>query len=172
VIAGPPRPISVRRLASEEWAVLRVLRLAMLYESPLAYDTSRDAAEATDEDGWRKWLHRGEDGGRSVWAAFGPEPVGMVAAESDGQVCHIGAVWTAPSWRGLGAVGLLLDAAEMWAWETRCAVCVLGVAEENPARMLYERRGYVATGKRHRTRHGTMEVELEKPAGTPSTPRG
>jgi GNAT superfamily N-acetyltransferase len=140
----------------------------MLTDSPAAFDADYDAAHNLIDAGWRDWIGTGSgDHRRAVWIAEADnEPVGTVAAGVVADECRIGALWVAPSARGAGVGGALLDAAETWCHDAGCRWNALSVSEENiDAQRLYIGRGYEFTGASKPTRWGHRELHMRKPAG-------
>ncbi|HVL85620.1 MAG TPA: GNAT family N-acetyltransferase [Pseudonocardia sp.] len=136
----------VRRLGSDEWALLRDLRLAALRDAPHAF-ASTHAREAGDtEDAWR------ERAGAHAWfvAEAGGEAVGLVAgAARDGAAAHVLSMWVHPRHRGRGIGAALVAAVCDWAAARAATQVTLWVADGNDAATrCYARAGFVPTGRR------------------------
>jgi GNAT superfamily N-acetyltransferase len=137
---------TVRLLTPEDWLTYREIRLAMLQESPGAFGSRYADAVTFDEDTWRGRLtscdhHLAELGGRAVGAAGLYVEKGL-AAQAD----LIG-MWVRPQARGRSVGALLVQAVLDRAAALGCDRVRLEVVDGNePARRLYERMGFVATG--------------------------
>lgn len=132
--------IEIRRLASDEWQVLRQVRLAALTDSPRAFWTSVEAESQVTEAEWRR---RAE--GASFVAFDLDTPVGMVAGVVDGDGRHLlVGLWVEPAHRGLGVARPLISAVLDWARADAASSVSLGVAEDNvAAEQMYLRMGFV-----------------------------
>jgi GNAT superfamily N-acetyltransferase len=137
---------TVRLLTPEDWRTYREIRLAMLQESPGAFSSRYADAVTFDEDTWRSRLtscdyHLAELDGDPVGAAGLSVGQGPVA-----QADLIG-MWVRPQARGRSVGALLVQAVLDRAAERGCDRVCLEVVDGNaPARRLYERMGFVATG--------------------------
>jgi len=70
-------------------------------------------------------------------------------------------MWVDPAWRGRGVGRLVLDAVVGWARQHGLRVHLHVQAENAPARSLYERYGFVATGETSPLRPGSaLRIEL------------
>lgn len=132
--------IEVRRLTSDDWQVLRQVRLSALAESPLAFWTSVEAESRVSEEEWRA-----RAGAASFVAYDGASPIAMAAGvvDQDGRHLLVG-LWVAPSHRGRGVARPLVDAVVEWARADGATSLSLGVAEDNvDAEAMYVRWGFV-----------------------------
>lgn len=76
---------------------------------------------------------------------------------------HLSSMWVAPELRGQGVGVRLIDALEQEARRLGESELVLRVVAENePARRLYARVGFVDNGGRHMTSRGQQEIEMAK----------
>lgn len=151
----------VRRVRPQEWRALRTLRLAALAGEPTAFWTTHDEAAARPDSWWRDYATG------SIWVADAGDGrlVGMAAWFLDGHEPHVVAVWVEPDRRGTGDADELMSAVEADIATAGHRHAKLWVNEANPrARRLYERRGYVATGRRMpmQPHPGVIEIELTK----------
>lgn len=144
---GWDEPVHVRRLAAQDWADLRSVRLAMLLDTPLAYGSTYEREREYPEQLWRE---RAEG---LTWMAFsGTRPVGSVTLYADpdrppGEIWLVG-MWVAAHARGSGAAQALVEVAVAQARADGLERVVLEVAENNPrARAAYSRMGFVETGE-------------------------
>jgi ribosomal protein S18 acetylase RimI-like enzyme len=86
---------------------------------------------------------------------------------------EIVAMWVDPAHRGRGVGAELIDELVRWARSEGSPSIALWVAENNdPARRLYERCGFVATGERDVMRPGVDQVRMRQStaANRPKTP--
>jgi len=146
--------IVVRRVTEDDWSLLRAVRLEMLTDSPDAYLERVVDAEPRTEAEWRFRSNRGSSGPTDLaLAAEHPDQpdrwVGYLACfvDSPGQG-HVVSVYVAPSQRGTGLAGQLLDGVIDWArGEAGLDRLHLHVHEDNArARALYRRYGFTETG--------------------------
>lgn len=135
----------VRRLGTEEWRLLREVRLRALADAPYAFGSTREE-EAAREDEW--WVTSLTTLGWFV-AMNGAEASGVIAAipRDESGDHHVISTWVAPERRGSGVAHQLVAAVVAWACDQGASGLVLDVAENNPrARRFYEKTGFVATG--------------------------
>jgi GNAT superfamily N-acetyltransferase len=140
--------IEIRRVDPDEWAKVRKIRLAGLLESPDWFWGTYDEEVNKPESWWRDFIETG------AWfiAHEADRPVGIAAAirapeleESDRQLISM---WVEPEARDRGIGAKLIDAVKTWARGSGVRGLQLQVAEENrAATRLYERCGFVATGR-------------------------
>ena len=164
-----PDDVVVRRVAEDDWAALRAVRLEMLADTPIAYlETVADAA-ARGEGEWRFRAHRGSSGATDLGLAAEPTGspgrwVGYLACfvDAPGQG-HVVSVYVAPSHRGTGVAADLLDAVRRWArTEAGLNRLHLFVHEDNDrARAFYRRCGFTETGFREPYAPDPSASELE-----------
>ncbi len=134
---------TVRLLTPEDWQTYREIRLAMLHESPGAFGSRYADAVTFEEDTWRGRLttcdhHLAEVAGRAVGAA------GLSVEDGVGDLIGM---WVRPQARGRSVGALLVQAVLDRAAVLGCDRVRLDVVDGNgPARRLYERMGFVATG--------------------------
>ncbi len=139
--------IRIRPLTEGDWALLRDVRLAALRDAPSAFGSTHAHEAAFDASTWRE---RAARPGRFV-AVDGDEPVGLAAGlafdELPADERHLVSMWVAPRARGQGVGGLLVSAVVSWARSegaARLSLCV--VVDNQPARAVYSRAGFVPTG--------------------------
>jgi ribosomal protein S18 acetylase RimI-like enzyme len=136
--------ILVRRLAEEDWHLLRELRLTALQDAPEAFWATHAQEVGWDEAAWRTRLRD-----RAVFAGYRDgQPVGLVGGYVDTEGdADLAMMWVHPAARGSGLAGLLVDTVLEWARARELPRVRLWVADQNTsARRLYERRGFVPTG--------------------------
>jgi ribosomal protein S18 acetylase RimI-like enzyme len=146
--------VRVRRVAEDDWPLLREVRLEMLRDTPLAYLETLADAEPRTEAEWRFRSNRGSSGPTDLaLAAEDPgQPdrwVGYLACfvDSPGQG-HVVSVYVTPSQRGTGLAAQLLDGVVEWArGEAGLDRLHLYVHENNArAHAFYRRYGFTDTG--------------------------
>jgi RimJ/RimL family protein N-acetyltransferase len=143
-----PRMMEVRRVAPDEWAVLRDVRLRALADAPHAFASTSAREVAFDEREWRARIDRGP-----WWLArIDGVPVGLVAAfrtDEEPPVAHLVSLWVDPAFRGSAAATSLVEAVCVWAAATGARTVSLWVADGNDrARRFYARLGFTGTGER------------------------
>lgn len=147
--------VRIRRLEAHEQALFKELRLRALADAPDAFGETHADALARPDSYWANLTHSVTDPRRHVMfvAEDGPAPVGLVfglrdADRADGG--RLGGMWVAPEARARGVGRALSEAVIDWARSqgfTRLALWV--TASSPPAVTLYERQGFVATGRRN-----------------------
>jgi GNAT superfamily N-acetyltransferase len=165
-------------LTPDDWRQWRSLRLQALAEAPSAFGSLLADAERFEEADWRRRLSE-----RAVFAAFSDgTDAGQAAGQAAGVAgamqgdeptcCDLVSMWVRPDARGRGVGDALVAAVLCWAGEHGYAHVQLWVIEGNrPARRLYERHGFAATGQRQRVVPGDtsrFEIEMTRPSGGPS----
>ncbi|WP_345646984.1 GNAT family N-acetyltransferase [Streptomyces siamensis] len=173
----------IRSIRSDEWALVKELRLAAL-QDPVAHlaflETYEDAASKSDAF-WQERaagaaegttarqqiVAEAEDG---VWAgsvtvlveeAGTQDPFGTAVEQSQG---HLVGVFVRPEHRGseAGVTGALFDAALEWSWGIGLDRVRLFVHEKNArAEAFYRKVGFVATGGTAPVPGAPGELELE-----------
>ncbi len=150
--------IVVTRLASDDWAVLRAVRLAALANAPEAFASTYARELAFHETEWRRRI--------STFPSFvawqSGEPVGLVgvvnqavieAAQGTKQRWELVSMWVSPEARGTGAADLLVSAVVDAVKAVHADRVTLWVAADNArARAFYLRLGFTPTGARQEFR--------------------
>jgi GNAT superfamily N-acetyltransferase len=142
--------VLVRPTTMADWPVLRDIRLQALRDAPHAFSSTYAGESAFDESVWHQRATR--DGS---FIAFIPEVSASGAAglagglqEAPG-VVELISMFVRPQARGHGVGEALIDAVVRWARDKGADSVHLWVTETNkPARRLYERCGFTATGER------------------------
>lgn len=139
----------MRRLAPDDWELLRVLRLAALLDAPQSFASTHERERADAEEQWRE---------RARWAAWfavcvDGEAVGLAggAGSPDGLAGrrHLVGMWVHPEHRGSRLASVLVEAVREWAVADGAQELALWVADGNaPAARAYSRAGFVPTGRR------------------------
>jgi ribosomal protein S18 acetylase RimI-like enzyme len=137
---------TVRRLGPDDWQTLREIRLSALADSPDAFGSTLERERAFGEDDWRRRASG------PVVVVDDPGPVSMGGTFlADDDVLHLWGMWTHPEHRGRGHAHAVLDALVPADREVR-----LDVNVANPgARAVYERYGFVRTGRLQPLRPGS-----------------
>jgi RimJ/RimL family protein N-acetyltransferase len=135
---------------------LRALRLAALRDAPEAFSASLAEDEARRARDWE--MLAGGPGAVFVAGDF----EGMAGVFLEGGEPRLWGMWVAPAARGRGVGGALTQAVVEWARVRALETLRLTVMEDAPAaRALYERAGFVATGRSGR--EVAMELALHPP---------
>ena len=153
--------VVVRRIRADEGAVLRVVRLGALAESPSAFGSTY-ATEAPRSDGeWDERARAGAAGADRVtfFAVDGTDVVGLVGGyrpTPDIVTVELVSMWTSPAARRAGVGRALVAAVVDWAVSTGAEAVGLWVTRGNePAVALYRSAGFVATGEHQRVSKDT-----------------
>lgn len=171
-------PVEIRRVAADDWALLRTVRLAALEEAPTAFGSTLAREADLGDDVWRRRAAEGAEAVRSVTflAERDGDVVGLVIGVRDvaGEgTSGLYSLWVAPSARGRGVAAALVGAVVDWARAAGSRRLVLDVTEHNEAALsLYARLGFRSTGrsKPWPSQAGLREIELVLELGgtTPS----
>ncbi|MFC4139449.1 MULTISPECIES: GNAT family N-acetyltransferase [unclassified Microbacterium] len=148
--------VEVRRVAPDEWAEVKALRLRALGDAVahLAFLDTLEHASAQPDAFWQE---------RTRNAASGDQAAQFVAIADDGEwfgsatvIDHrdhpgsglVVGVYVADGHRGAGTIEALFDAAASWARSTGRSALYLEVHVDNHrAQRAYERWGFVRTGE-------------------------
>jgi ribosomal protein S18 acetylase RimI-like enzyme len=145
--------LQVRRLAADEWAQLRVARLAALAEAPYAFGSTLAQEQQFTERTWRERAGRGNT--FSAWC--GDTIIGLATGIDAGDDWHLVGMWVSPKLRGAGVADRLVAAVCELARQSGATSVTLWVTEVNDrARAFYRRVGFAPTGRR-------QLVRLEEP---------
>jgi GNAT superfamily N-acetyltransferase len=150
--------VAVRRLAPDDWAIQRDLRLAALAEAPSAFLTTLAQAQKYPEQLWRDRIADNPH----FLADVDGQPSGMAVGRLvDGRPEVVG-VWVRPAARGSGAIEALLDAVSAWAAGCGHGQLGLWVVDGNVrAERAYARYGFTRTGRTQPVPRRPDDVELE-----------
>jgi len=139
---------TVRQVGTDDWQVVRDLRLQALGCDAYAFGSTLQGEESFSRRDWHEFLRR------FAWfvADDGTQDVGVVAGLIGEDVapgsCEVISMWVAPPARGSGTGEGLIDAVRKWARDAGASTLVLRVADGNErARRFYERIGFVPTGR-------------------------
>ena len=141
--------VGVLVLDAHDWQLWRKLRRAALAEAPTVFGSTLEdwSGQGDTEERWRGRL---EGVALNRVLTLGDEPVGIVSATApgaDGAVQLI-SLWVSPAGRGHGVGDEAVRQVVAWARrEHPGSPVVLSVKIDNePARRLYERQGFVDAG--------------------------
>lgn len=156
--------LTVCRLVAADWQAYRAIRLAMLEESPSAFGSTHAEVASFDEQLWRQRLADNF----VILALMGTRPAGSVMYSEYGLTDPgdgaLYGMWVDPGLRGAGVGRALVDAGIAQARAAGRRRLVLHIVSGNDAAgRLYERAGFVRTGRTVPYRHddGVVEVEME-----------
>ena len=154
---------SVRRLAADEAALLRDLRLRALRDAPMAFGSTLAREEAFTPDVWATRAAAGAAGVEQVLFVAEPE-AGLAMGrldDEDPEVAGLYAIWVGPQARGTGAGRALVEAVIAWATERGARRLTTSVTEGNAAgAALYAAAGFADTGRREPLGHSDGVVAV------------
>jgi ribosomal protein S18 acetylase RimI-like enzyme len=154
--------VTVCRLVADEWQTYRAMRLAMLLQSPSAFGGTHQEAVDNHEQIWQQRLRDNV----VLLARVGPTPAGSAMYSTFGQSdpgdCALFGMWVDPRFRGAGVGRALVDAVVAQARVAHKRRVVLHVVSRNTsATDLYERAGFLPTGRTVPYPHDDQVVEVE-----------
>jgi ribosomal protein S18 acetylase RimI-like enzyme len=158
------RTVTVGRLHAEHWQTYRAIRLAMLKESPSAFGGTYEESASNAEADWKQRLTDNvvllaqTDGSAAGSAMY------SVRGVSDPVDCCMYGMWVDPHFRRARVGQILVKAVLAQARSAGKRRVILHVVVDNlGAKALYEREGFVATGrsKPHPHIDQLSEVEME-----------
>jgi predicted GNAT family acetyltransferase len=149
----------IRRLGPEDWGLLRRARLDALRDAPEAFGEKYEDAFGLAVEDWRNRLIN-----VNWWVAEYNETVASMAAlklRHSTNVYDLMSVWTRPEMRRLGLAEQVIQSAIPATTQQHGERVVLFVVADNmPARRMYEKAGFVATGKSKPIDNGGTEIEM------------
>ena len=146
--------IELRPLREDEAPQLRDLRLRALQDAPAAFAASFEGGRALPREAWSEWATMGapSTNGLTVVAVDGDEWLGMTVGRLLDDRPHsawLEALWIDPSVRRSDLGTRLIEAVAAWSRGRGARTLELSVTDNNePAKGLYRRCGFVATGRR------------------------
>ena len=160
--------VTVLRLVADDWQAYRLIRLAMLQESPRSFGSTHARAASFDEPLWRQRLADNA----VMLAVVGTTPAGSAMYSEFGMTdpgdCSLFGMWVNPRFRGAGVGRALVDAVIAQARTAgKRRVVLRVVADNDPAAGLYAGTGFVPTGRTvpcaqdEQTDNQVVEVEME-----------
>jgi ribosomal protein S18 acetylase RimI-like enzyme len=152
VVTTRKQVMTIHRVETPEWEVLRDIRLRALADSPDAFGSTLERELAFDEAMWRSRCVTST----SYLAECDGVTCGLVAAfcptgdstETERSSLELVSMWVAPQYRRRGIAAQLVNEVLELARREHAESVTLWVAEGNGAAgALYERLGFVRTGK-------------------------
>ena len=138
----------VIRIRSDQWRILRDVRLRALEEALYAFGTTlAEGLKRTDRD----WQDMARDhatlSGRAYFMAYvGDNPCGMAGCyRTAPDTVVLTAMWVAPEVRGQKIGEQIVRAVIKWAREGGATKLEAWVSENNPARFFYQKVGFEET---------------------------
>ena len=156
-IQTPRGPIIIRTTTIADAPALRDLRLEALRTVSFAFGSSFEEESQFPDDEWQRRAARGDGSGpQATYVLVDPaEPSKLVGITGisrgtrlkDKHSATIWSVYVRPAWRGLRLSDALIESCVSWAAERGVKIARLSVTTTNmPARVCYERCGFVITG--------------------------
>lgn len=143
----------IRRIAPDDWLLLKEVRLAALADSPDAFSATLAEAEAYDNNVWRTRAESGSVGPHQatfLLAADQQPALGMITgltSRDSPNTCQLVSTWVAPSVRGRGYGKALTSTLIRWATESGFTRIQLWVTTTNHSAIrLYESTGFAPAG--------------------------
>jgi GNAT superfamily N-acetyltransferase len=142
--------VLVREVVAGDWEAFRDIRLEALRDTPEAFGSTHQREVAFVEADWQRRIARPGNFLGYLPEASATEPVGLVGAlEEDPGIFELVSMYVRPPARGRGVGEALIATVVDWAAARNAKSVHLWVTETNkPARLLYERSGFVLTGER------------------------
>lgn len=131
------------RIGPEGWREFREVRLASLADSPAAFGARHADWVDADEQRWRARLI---DVPFTVVARSDGERVGVACGAQSGDVVELISMWVAPSKRGAGLGGRLIDQVVAWAEARGQRTCLMVRDDNVGAIRAYTRAGFIDHG--------------------------
>ncbi len=138
----------VTRIRSDQWQILRDVRLRALEDAPYAFGTTlAEGEKRTDRD----WQDVARDhatlSDRAYFMAYvGGNPCGMAGCyRTTSDTVVLTAMWVAPEFREQKIGEQIVRAVIKWAREGGATTLEAWVSENNPARFFYEKIGFKET---------------------------
>ena len=143
---------SIRPLRTDEWGLLRELRIRALMDAPEAFAQTIGEIQDEPETYWQQLAKNLHLSHHEFFIAFlDEEPIGITYGHLeavDRHVAQVGSMWVSPMARGKGIGKQLLHRAMSWATAQGAQRMGLWVTAGNsPATKLYKSSGFVPTGK-------------------------
>ena len=134
--------MDIRLTKTEDWMLLKQVRLAALLDTPTAFGVSyQTAVKYTDQ----QWRDRASSAGTAFWLAFDSDkPIGMIGAGVSGaNRYNLIGMWIEASARGSGVAAQLVDAVKARALAQGFDGVFLDVSPENArAAYFYLKQGF------------------------------
>ncbi len=139
----------VNRIRSDQWRILRDVRLRALEEAPYAFGTTLvEGQKRTDRD-WQDMVRdHATLADRAYFMAYVEDnPCGMAGCyRTASDTVMLTAMWVAPEFRGQKIGEQIVRAVIEWAGAGGASTIEAWVSENNPARFFYKKIGFEETG--------------------------
>ena len=146
----------IRRIEPGDWKLLRDVRLRALREDPDAFLATYAQESAYPDSTWQERASQPHGASFVVAGAEGADGLATGLLHAGGTVAVLVGMWVAPTLRGTGVAGELVEHVVEWSRVRGAQRVVLSVEGNNErAARLYERCGF---------------VELSDPADLPYEP--
>ncbi len=142
--------VLVREVTAGDWEALRGIRLEALRDAPEAFGSTFEREVVFAEADWQRRIARGGNFLGYLPEASATEPAGLIGGfQADPATVELVSMYVRPRARGRGVGEALIATVIDWAEARNATTVHLWVTETNkPARLLYERCGFVLTGER------------------------
>jgi GNAT superfamily N-acetyltransferase len=140
--------VLVREITTDDWELMRDVRLAALADAPYAFGSTYAREVGFTEAQWRGRINE-----RSVtFFAYDESddvaPAGLAGVYVAETAPDVVSMWVRPGSRGRGVGEALIGATAAWATARSFSTLFLWVTQSNaPARRLYTRCGFTPTGE-------------------------
>ncbi len=149
---GYAAAVVVRRIAADDWRLLREVRLESLRDAPEAFGQTYENASREPDSEWQSAARASAKGDSRAWFIAFADDGADGAGVADGVVqarrrppsdCLVFSMWVRPGARRTGTGHALLDAVEQWArgWGGRRIVLWVFGANEG-AQLFYARTDF------------------------------
>lgn len=163
VVVDMSMTVHVRRIAPDDGARLRGVRLAALRDAPESFWQTVAGESALPPEDWtaRALRNSAGDAHATFLLETGGDPIGMVEAHQPSlapEFRELAGMWVAPAVRGTGAAYALLETALNWARTVGAIGVRLWVIPTNTAAVrFYTRHGFEPVGD--------LQPDTDDPAG-------
>ena len=140
--------LAVTRIRSDQWRILRDVRLRALEEAPYAFGTTlAEGLKRTDRDCQDMARDHATLSDRAYFMAYVEDnPCGMAGCyRRTSDIVVLTAMWVAPEVRGQKIGEQIVRAVIKWAREGGATKLEAWVSENNPARFFYQKVGFEET---------------------------
>lgn len=139
----------ISEISVEKWEQWREVRLAALFDSPSAFESTYEQWVSAPESQWRGRLS--SVGLNLIAEEVGSEPksLGMASGVLDagGSTAELVAMWVEPSARGRGVADALIERVAMWARGLTSELWLAITPGNDRAMAVYRRHGFVLSDK-------------------------
>lgn len=138
----------VTRIRSDQWQILRDVRLRALEDAPSAFGTTLAEGEKRTDRDWQEMArdHANLSDRAYFMAYVGDNPCGMAGCyRRASNAVVLTAMWVAPEFRGQNIGEQIVCAVIEWAREGGATTLEAWVSENNPARFFYQKIGFEET---------------------------